>query len=272
MKKRTTLLLALCVSTGAPAQSQEEPPPVTPSVDKPDVKPVEAIRDPKAIEILKRANVATPKVKSFTYTAKFSVEGFNPLRLRLPHGIRMTGSFTAAANEDQGTPKLRYDVKYTSADAKEAQEFSFGENGDLFFFIDPKTKTVYEDIDSIILGPRAKIGALGLRMREYLHPNPFNDEIGGRKVELGDDRIIGDVPCYEVHVQYAQASQEAYWYFGKKDYLPRGVRRVFTNGQGEESTVTMMITNLAVNPSFFVDPFTALLPEGWTKNTDDVAP
>jgi len=272
VKKQTILFLALCVSTSALAQSREELPPPTLSVDKPDAEPVEAVRDAKAVEILKRANVATPKVKSFTYTAKFSVEGFNPPRLRMPDGIRMTGSFTAAMGENGTPPKFRCEVKYTSDDTKEAQEISFGGDGDLFFFIDAKTKTVYEDIDPVVLGPRAAIGVRGLRMREYLAPTPFDDEIGGVTVELGSEHTIGDVPCHEIHVQYAQGNREAYWYFGKKDYLPRGVRRVFTNGQGEQSTVTMMITNLAVNPSFFVDPFTALVPEGWTKNTDGVAP
>jgi len=266
-------LLTLIASTCALAQSQEKPPPTTPSAQKPDAKPDEVSRDPKAIEILKRANAATPKVKSLTYTAKFSVEGLNLPRLRLPAGIRMTGSFTAAMGEDGGAPKFRCDVKYTLADSKETQEISFGGDGDLFFFIDSKTKTVYEDIDPVVLGPRAAIGNRGMRMREFLFPTPFDDEIKGKKVELGSERTIGDVPCHEIHVRYAQGNQEAYWYFGKKDYLPRGVRRVFTNpAGGEKSTTTLMLTNFSVNPSFLVDPFTAIVPEGWTKNTDDVAP
>ena len=273
MNKQAILFLALCVSTSAPAQSQDQPPPATPPAEKPDEKPDEVSRDPKAVEILKRANDATEKVKILMYTAEFSGEGFRLDRIGISAGARVSGSFTAAVIEGRNASKFRIDVNYTPADSKETQEFSFGGDGDTFFFIDPKSKTVYEDIDPVIFGDRGNIGRRTLGMREYLLPTPFNDEINGKKVELKGERTVGDVPCHEIHVQYAQQpNQSAHWYFGKKDHLPRGVRRVFTNDQGAKSTVTLMISNLAVNPTFIVDPFTAIVPEGWTKNTDDVAP
>jgi len=232
LRKSMILLLTLCLSATALAQSEETPPPPAP---KPDVKTVEPKRDPKAIEILKRANVATPKVKSLMYTATYVVEGANPPRLRMPDGIRMTGSFTVAAGEDGAPPKFRCEAKYTSDDSKKAQEVLFGGDGELFFFIDPTTKTVYEDLDPVVLGPRAAIAVRGLRLREFLFPAPFDDEISAMTVELGSDRTIGDAACYEIRVDYRREGQVAYWYFGKKDHLPRGVRRFASRPRGRSA-------------------------------------
>lgn len=268
MKDIVLTMVGFCVATSAFAQSPHHPPSTTAPAEPPD----DAVRDPKAIEILERASEAIAEVKVVTYTAEFTGEGFYLKRIGIPEGSRISGSFTAAPIEDSADHKLRFDVNHTPKGADKPDEFSFGTDGDVYFFIDPKTKTVYEDVDPIVCGPRAEIGLRTLAMREYLAPEPFNDEINAQHVELGEERTIAGETCREVRIQYARSNQRAHWYFGKEDHLPRGVRRVFTNDDGERSMVELTITHLAVNPTFFVDPFTPIVPEEWTRNTDDVAP
>jgi outer membrane lipoprotein-sorting protein len=155
-----------------------------------------------------------------------------------------------------------------SADAK---DFIIGGNGDTFFFVDPERKIVYEDLDPSVIGPRGA-RAMGLAMIEFTYPTPFSDEIGARTVELKGEEKIGDEDCHKIYLVYNQAGQAATWWFSKKDHLPRAVERVFTSPDGGQGTTMLKITKLEAGPKLEDSIFETVLPEGYTKNTDDFAP
>lgn len=108
-------------------------------------------------------------------------------------------------------------------------------------------------------------------MIEYCHTAPFNDEINAETVELKGMTKIGDENCYEIHIVYAQAAAEAVWFFSEKDFLPRRVDRVYTNGEGQKASMQLTLTDVVVDPKFKHDPFKVVVPEGFTK-TDEFAP
>ena len=149
-------------------------------------------------------------------------------------------------------------------------EITVGSDGKTYFLIDAKAKKVYEDIDPAVVGTAGRSVGL-LTMPEYVHPEPFSDEIKGAKQELKGSTKVGDEDCYEVHVTYTEGGQEATWFFSKKDFLPRRVDRFRQMPTGEKGSSQLIVTKLTVDPKLDKDPFKLIVPEGFTK-IDDFAP
>jgi hypothetical protein len=60
------------------------------------------------------------------------------------------------------------------------REITVGSDGKTYFLIDLKEKKVYEDIDPMVVGTAGRSVGL-LTMAEYVHPEPFSDEIKATK-------------------------------------------------------------------------------------------
>lgn len=227
------------------------------------------LSDPK--EILKKADEATKKVKSVRYVGEFLGTGSNE---RAP---QMSGTVILSGETAQGLDKFRFEIRIKDPVSNLTQDIVAVSNGDKYWLIDHNKKTVEEDIDPIVLGQFGQRATL-IGMREFVHPQPFNDEITGQKAELRGIEKIGHEECYKIWVKYSQENggQEATWWFGKKDFLPRGVERYTLPpagpGGGENApppkptgSVILKITELAADPTFTTDPFSVVVPEGYKK-------
>jgi len=242
-------VLGLCVVSTAAAQNAGAP-----SGD---------LTDP--VEILKKADAACKAAKFVQYTASF--KGLNAEEARAP---KVSGTVVLSGWANGRPEKWRYDLKIERPGSSDVSEATAGSDGKTFFVIDPKTKKAYEDIDPAVLGSTGR-AVRGVTMAEFVHNEPFSDEINGEKQELKGVTKVGDEDCYEVLVKYKAQAQEATWFFSKKDFLPRRVDRVFTNQAGEKGGSQLIVTKLTVGPKFDNDPFKLVVPEGFTK-TDDFAP
>jgi len=270
MKRLICLLTLTLFAAAAFAQDegQTDPPKpeVKPEVKKETKKEDAAKRDPKAIEILKKVDETTKKVQAVRYHADLTVKGAMLQR----GGASMAGTVTFTGIAGRSPEKYLIKAKMTgSADAK---ELIVGGNGDMFFFVDPESKIVYEDLDPSVMGRRGA-QVLALAMIEFTHATPFSDEINGQVVELKGEEKIGDVDCHKIRIEYSQVTgQVATWWFSKKDHLPRAVERIFTARDGSKGSTLMKITKLEVDPKLDESIFKTIVPEGYTKNTDDFAP
>ena len=218
------------------------------------------------LEILKKADAAAKAVKSVSYTARSRGLGANEARSPRVEGSVILIGWTSGA---RGTvEKWHFDVKIQRPDSSETRELEAGSDGETFFVIDKAEKKAYEDIDPAVIGSARRV-TRGITMAEFLHPDPFNDEITGKKQELRGIAKIGDEECYEIFVRYSSAVQEANWFFSTKDFLPRRVQRWNNALNGSRAGSELTITKLSVDPTFVKNPFK--LPAGFSK-IDDFAP
>lgn len=257
MKRAMTLTLCLSVIPGAIAQEANTDATKAEAANEP-------IKQPEALEILRKADAATKALKFVKYTATF--KGTGAAASRAP---QVEGSAVLAGESRSGLDKFFFQVKATRPGSSDVREFTAGSDGDVSFLIDPRAKKAYEDIDPAVLGSDGRL-AQSLAMREFTHPTPFSDEINGESAILKGTTKIGDEECYEIHIKYA-AAQRAKWFFSKRDYLPRAVERIFPSQDGAARGTLLTLTNLVTNPKFDKDPFKLVLPEGFEK-TDDFAP
>jgi hypothetical protein len=220
-----------------------------------------------ATEILKKADAACKAVDAVKYTAQFKGLGADEAKAPKAEGTVYLQGFKASP--PPGRPeKVRYEVKATLPGSSEAKEFTVGNDGKEFFLIDPSKKIAYVDIDPAVVGSAGRM-TRGLTMLEYVHDEPFSDEIKGEIKELKGSEKVGNEDTYHVYVKYAQAGQETDWYFSKKDFLPRRADRKFTPpGGGEPGGSQLIVTSLTVAPKSDKDPFKFELPEGYTKSED----
>ncbi|NOT01964.1 MAG: DUF2092 domain-containing protein [Phycisphaerales bacterium] len=264
---RTFILSFLILPFASVAFGQHEKPADKPA-DEPKKEPAvkEPVKDPKAVDILKAADEATKKIESVRYKASFArVGGTAPSR------PATEATIVASGESDSAGFKFRITAKLPAAEGGTATEFTVGSDGDTFYLVDPQKKIVYEDIDSAVMGRTGQQISRGIAMAEFTHPTPFTDEINGSGAELQASESVGGVECDVVHVTYANVPQDAVWYFGKKDHLPRRVVRNSPTADGSQSKTDQIVTDLTVDPKFTDDPFKLVVPEGFTKS-DDFAP
>ncbi len=218
------------------------------------------------VEILKKADAACKAVEFIQFTA--SVEGSGAAESRVG---KASGTVTLKGRKSGGGPEQgRYEAKLQSPGSSDVTEVTVGSDGKTYFLIDAKAKKVYEDIDPAVVGTAGR-NVRALTMGEYFHPEPYSDEINGKKQELKGTTKVGDEDCYEVNVEYSQPGVEATWFFSKKDFLPRRVDRRFQTPTGEKGGTQLIVTKLTLNPKIDKDPFKLVVPEGFTK-IDDFAP
>lgn len=254
MNRILSVLTVVCMSATAVAQQ--------PAANKDT--PEKGISK-EAIEILTKADQATKKVKSVRYNATYK-----PGDAMASRNPAIEGSVVLAGESNTPSFKSRTQVKAHPPGSDETKEFTAGTDGETYYLIDPAEKIVYADIDPAVIGRTGQIARL-LWMLEFVHPAPFSDELNAKAVELRGTTKVGDEECYEIHLAYSSANQEATWFFSTKDYLPRRVDRHRTSGSGEKSVSQLVLTDLMVDPKFTTDPFKLVVPQGF-KKTDDFAP
>jgi len=217
------------------------------------------------VEILKKADAASKAVDFIQYTASVKGEGAAESRVG-----KVSGTVVLKGRTSGGAAQYRYEAKVERPGSSDVNDVTVGSDGKAYYLINSKEKKVYEDIDPAVVGTAGR-GVRALTMAEYLHPEPFSDEIKGKKQELKGSAKVGDEDCYEIHVTYTEGGQEATWFFSKKDFLPRRVDRFIQSPTGEKGSTQLIVTKLTVDPKFDKDPFKLTVPEGFTK-IDDFAP
>lgn len=261
MKRPFMLAIGMAFLT-LPLHAQDNPTKPAPT-DKPKTEtPSGDLTDPVAI--LKKMDEAAKKVKSVRYTGELTFAG------SLAQGPTVKGTAILAGESKDGLDKFRFEIKVQEPGQQEAREFVAGSDGNKFFMIDHKNKTAQEDIDDSVLGNLREL-RLRFGMREFIHPEPFSDEING-KSEIAASEKIGATDCYKIHVVYASGLGEANWWVGKTDFLPHAVERLVKNQAGQPGSMTLKILELAADPTLPPETFTLKVPDGYKKESGTAIP
>jgi len=250
--RRTSCWLLGLLACGLAAAEETAPAPAPPA------------RSPEALEILKKVDTATKAVDSVRCHVTSVVTG-------------VAKNFVSDADGDSvmvgwsGTMPQKFYARVKTKNRKgEPVELSGGGNGETYFLIDHTTKKAYQDMDPGVMGSGGRT-LQGAGMVEFVHDNPFDDELNAEALALEPEETIDGEPCYRIKVTYGGGQGESTWFFSKKDYLPRRRTRMFTiPGQGDgavETTVSQLETNIKPEDSLF----RMKLPEGY-QAIDDFAP
>lgn len=218
-------------------------------------------------EILKKVDAAAKAVKSVRYKASAKASG--AAKTQLPFTVEGVVTLGGDATAPPLPTKFRIEAKFQPPGSSEPVEALVGSDGDKFWLIDHKAKTAYADIEPAVLGRRGQ-AATALSMVEFIHAQPFSDEINAKKKELRGTKKIGNEECYEIYVMYAMNDSETVWFVSKKDFLPRRCDRIVSRG-GQTGAMELEISELTVDPKLTDDPYKLVVPEGY-KQSDEVAP
>jgi hypothetical protein len=220
------------------------------------------LTDPRAI--LKQAEEALKSVKLVRYQVKYGGTGWVAQFVAQAEGSAMLGE---PSRHD--IARFRCDVKLTPPGGTEAIELSAGSDGDLFFLIDPQTKTVYADIDEAVLGTHHR-DLQRVLLPDFVGKEPLADALKAEKVELKENTRIGGEPCYQVRVVESETREDV-WSISQNDLLPRRVDRVYREPNRGEGGTSLELTELVAATEFHLAPFELRVPDGYTK-TDEFAP
>lgn len=219
-----------------------------------------------AIEILKKVDEATKAVQSVRYTGRLEGKEAAESRTLIVEGtVVMSGAVGVPRTRDLVAPKrYRCDVTTTDPHSGKTRKFEIGADGESFYLIDHDARKVFEAQTPEVLGTMSR-PAVALWMREFIHPEPFSDEINGDLQMLNGSKRIGDEDCHEIHIIYKDAIGEAVWWFSKRDFLPRGVQRVMVTPSGERAIQQWQFKNLVPDPKLAKDTFKLVIPNGYAK-------
>ena len=210
-------------------------------------------------KILEKVDAAAKAVKGVKYDVVAERSG--------GQGFKLKGTYTFTGLEGPLPKKFLADIEVTAPGSADTHKYTGGCDGENYFVIDHADKKAYVDIDPAVLGTRFGRAFRAGLMIEFVHDNPFSDEIKAESKTMKGTKTVGGVECYEIAIAYAAAGgQKAIWCFSKKDFLPR--RRVDITSRGETEKT---ITNLIVDPKIDDATFKFKLPEGYTQ-VDDFAP
>lgn len=217
-------------------------------------------RDPRAVEIIKKADTAAKKCTLVTYEARTTGEGW----VTSLYGS-VSGNAVIEGWQDDAIERFRFNIDVLPAGETKTIKLSVGRDGRQYYLINHDAKTVETGPDVSVFGNYVRSSRL-IAMREFVHPTPFADELKAVALTLKDETTdIDGQPCHIVVVQYSESSSQATWYFSTKDSLPRRVdRRIPNPSGGKPATVSLRIERLIVNPSFVADPFALRIPSGYT--------
>lgn len=219
-----------------------------------------------AIEILKKVDNATKTVQTVQYTGRLEGKAAADSRTLLVEGtVLLSGWVETGTRPLRGVPKrYRCDITTTDRHSGKTRRLAIGADGESFYLIDHDAKKIYAGSTPDVLGSISR-PAVALWLREFIHPEPFSDEINGDDQVLRGSKRIGDEDCHEIHIIYKGAIGEAFWWFSKRDFLPRGVQRVMNTPAGERAIQQWQITNLVADPKLSEDAFKLVIPDGYQK-------
>lgn len=219
--------------------------------------------------ILKKSVLALKKIKLVSYEGEYRTAGWITERL----GLRLVkGQAVLGGQSKWGLDRFRCDATLELVDQKKPQHLTAGSNGDLFYLIDHRTKTVYEDIDSGVLGTHGP-HLQRILMREFNQEKPFREELAKAEITLDGNEEVDGTMCHKLSISGVGSADTSIWFISKTDYLPRRVHRIYAaqNESGESGSTVLTISNISIDPKFGMSPFRAYPSEGFTK-TDDFAP
>ena len=214
------------------------------------------LKDP--LEILKKVDAAAKAVQAVKYDVTF--EGTGEIRKRT---ASVEGTYIMTGWTERGPEKFRVDARIRRRSGR--QKMTAGTDGKTFFFIDHAARKAWKGDNEKSLG-WSRRDWLAAVMGEFLHPEPFTDEINGKKRELKGSKEIGGEDCYEIQVVYdtpGDQENKATWFFSKKDFLPRARHDEFSLRSGKEAAYVKTITNLVVDPEIDENTFKFEMPEGY---------
>ena len=220
--------------------------------------------EPEALRILRRADAATRAVQSVRYRASSVPSGVATNFVTPAEGEVLMSGWTGA-----GLEKYRTHIATAKTSSAEAQEFTAGGNGDLYYLVDHPSKKIYVDMDPNVIGSSARtVGSI--QMIEFVHPTPFSDEINGDNAELQGIEKVAGVDCYKIDVTYSGGQGRSIWYFSTADLLPRRRVRIVNTPDGDGS-IEITISDLTIAPEVTPGAFEVESPEGYQR-IDDFAP
>ena len=219
------------------------------------------------MDVLNKSKSALAEVKHVSYRAQYGATGW--LVSRVP---AVEGDVVMGPKSEWDLARFRCDVAIKGSEDEEAARFVSGSNGDVYFLLDAKTKTAYEDMDVAVLGSNGR-DLQRVLMATFVDADPYGDDVKPETVELTGSQSVAGEDCYEISVK-SEAPPHVAWLVSKKDFLPRRITRTYPNRgdpEGEPGTTHLTVTNVTVNPKFAKNPFVLSVPAGYTK-TDDFAP
>ena len=217
--------------------------------------------DPKAI--VQKAQDALRKTDIVSYRMQYTSTGW-----ATEFVPNLDGEVTVGKQSPQKVERFVARVKLTPPKQTEAQDFTVGADGNVYYLVHAANKTVYEDLDPAVLGPYGR----NLRravLPEFGDPEPFAEALKSGELTYEGAEKLGDEECHKVRIKLAQPP-ESIWWFSAKDGLPRQQRRILMR-EDKEGTTQITLSNVAAKPKPDKDPFKCVVPEGFTR-TDEFAP
>lgn len=221
----------------------------------------------EAKSILEKSVKALKRTRLVSYDAEFKGTGW--IRQYVP---QITGKAIVGEQSKWEIDQFRAEVRIQKDGSTEVVEMTAGCDGDLFFLIDPQTKKVFEDMDSLVLGTAGR-DIQRVVMRQFAAAEPLKDLDKAESIELAGSAYVGGEACHEIVIKMEQ-QPEQHIFISKRDFLPRRALNIYPNRQdpeGEPGSTDLTITNLVVNPKISGSPFKLTVPDGYEK-VDDFAP
>lgn len=217
-------------------------------------------------EILSRSAKACKAVKTVRYNAVYTSTGWVKPYVADVKGMAIVG----------GQSKWEVSEFYCEVELKkgeeEAKTYAAGCDGDIYFLVDHKTKTVHVDMDPAVMGSSAR-DIQRIVEESFSAKEPFKDSLEASTIELEGTATIDGELCYEVRVKPDDGTVLTFS-ISKRDFLPRKVLRVHANRQdpeGEPGTTVLTLTNLTVDPKLKRNQFKAPSLKGY-KKSEEFAP
>ena len=223
----------------------------------------------EALDILKKADEAARKIGAVRLTVTSKPTGLVANFIGATEGETLMTGWDAELQR----PKMFWaHVKTTAPGAEAPIELTGGGDGDTYFLINHTAEKAYEDMDPGVLGSGGQaLGAIGIA--QFVHPSPYERDLGAAKVELLGREEVGGEECYKIRVEYGpqQGETTSTWSISTEDFLPRRRVRHFNMAQQGEGDLEVTLTKLEIDPQFESSLFKLKLPEGY-EQIDDFAP
>jgi hypothetical protein len=250
MEKKMLRRLGWLLLIALPATASDSPP----------------VQSAEALDILRKVDVKIKEIDSVSYRAVLEASG---VALNFVTSAEGQAVLVGWAEELQMPSRFFARVKFRPQEA-EPFEMTAGGDGDTYFVIDHRTKKGYEDMDPGVMGSQGRT-LRGFGMVEFVHPHPFDDELGAQTVAYQGLEAVGGEECHKIHVVYAGGQGESTWYFSKADLLPRRRTRHFEIPSRGKGAVDITVSELRIGPEIDPSMFKMKLPEGYER-VDDFAP
>ncbi|NOS99634.1 MAG: DUF2092 domain-containing protein [Phycisphaerales bacterium] len=222
--------------------------------DKPAVTPA---------EIFTRSADAMKKARHLRYQAHYEATAWISEFVPNIEGTVVMGK-QSPYKIDTYTAKVSVKPK----DAESPTPIDAGCDGDNYFLIDAKSKTVHRDMDPGVLG---ELGSETRRviLADFGKPQPYDDKNEGKTIELVGEQTIMDEPCYEIHIKGGDPP-DVLWFISTRDYFPRRIVRLRKNQHDEPGSTQLTLHHVEIDPDVSPSAFAPSVPEGY-KQTDEFA-